>query len=264
MADEQFDISSLKLQDAKALAAGYSKGMRRFEIVSIFTFFVLIAVLVTRMAAPALTAPWLVAVAVLVGFVAADFVSGIVHWLADTWGATDMPVLGSTFIRPFREHHVDQEAITHHDFVETNGANCIVSIPVAVGALLIPLGNPVGLFACAFLTSMIMWVFGTNQTHKWAHMKTPPAFVGWLQKMHLVLPRGHHSLHHTAPFNKYYCITVGWMNWPLYKLHFFEAMEWLITSTTGAIPRKDDIGETAARAIAPVTAPPPVAETRAP
>ncbi len=64
--------------------------------------------------------------------------------------------------------------------------------------------------------------------------------------MHLILPPAHHRIHHTAPFNKYYCITVGWLNKPLAMIAFFPTMERLVTWATGLLPRQDDIGAEAA------------------
>ncbi|AKJ06614.1 plasmanylethanolamine desaturase [Archangium gephyra] len=252
----------LRQQDATALAQGYSPAIRAMEIASIVSFVGLEAALVWRLWGGAHTGPWLLLSALLLGYLAADFVSGFVHWMGDTWGSTDMPVLGKAFIRPFREHHVDEKAITRHDFVETNGNNCLVSIPVAVLAVLLPHASPGQVFVSAFLGAMIFWVMATNQFHKWSHMDHPPALIGFLQRVHLILPPDHHRIHHTAPFNKYYCITVGWMNKPLMMIGFFPTLERLITRVTGLIPRKDDIGTEAALELfeATSTATPPVVQ----
>ncbi|XXF76606.1 fatty acid desaturase family protein [Myxococcaceae bacterium GXIMD 01537] len=239
----------VRQQDAQALAEGYSPAIRAMEIAAIIGFVSLETALVYRLWDNPHLGTWLVLSAVLLGYLAADFVSGFVHWLGDTWGSTEMPVLGKAFIRPFREHHVDEKAITRHDFVETNGNNCLVSLPVAILALAMPHGSAAWVFASAFLGAMIFWVMATNQFHKWSHMDEPPALVGFLQRVHLVLPPAHHGIHHTAPFNKYYCITVGWLNWPLTLIHFFPLAERLITWVTGLLPRQDDIGTEAAAAL---------------
>jgi ubiquitin-conjugating enzyme E2 variant len=236
-------------RDALELASGYSERFRTVEVAAIAVFFLLLAGLAYQLWDPTRRSPWLVLSAVLLGYLAADFVSGFVHWLGDTWGSPEWLIIGESLIRPFREHHVDQEAITRHDFVETNGSNCLISIPVAVGALIIRLrgDDDLSIFAVSFLGSLIFWVFATNQFHKWAHLRHPPPVVAWLQRLHLVLPPEHHAIHHAAPFSRYYCITVGWLNWPLTKLRFFVALERLISMLTGALPRHDDIGELAAR-----------------
>ncbi|MFZ5471169.1 MAG: fatty acid desaturase family protein [Myxococcota bacterium] len=245
----------LKQQDAKALAEGYSRAFRRVEIGSILSFAVLMVLLGVKVAPHGGESPWLLLAAMLCGYLAADFVSGFVHWLADTWGSLSTPLVGKTLIRPFREHHVDEKAMTRHDFVETNGANCLISLPAALVALAIPLGpghwHWLRLFGATFLGAMIFWVMATNQFHKWSHMDEPPTLVAWLQRLHLILPPAHHAIHHTAPFAKYYCITVGWLNWPLTKLHFFPTLERMMTATLGWLPRQDDIGTEAALAIAP-------------
>ncbi len=250
----------IQQQDARALAAGYSKSFRRVEIGSIIAFWTLSAIITWKALHLWSSYKWLIMAAFFVGFILADFVSGFVHWMADTWGSADMPVLGKTLVRPFREHHVDQKAMTRHDYIETNGANCLVSVPVAAMCTLIPLGIEgwVGpaLFLMVSMGSMIFWVMMTNQFHKWSHLEPSelPAIVRWAQRSHLILPVDHHQRHHTAPFDTYYCITNGWLNYPLARLGFFRFAERVVMATLGLIPRKDDIGLVAALKIAPVVA----------
>jgi len=241
--------TKVRQQDAQVLAQGYSPAIRAMEIGAIVSFISLEAALVYRLWGNPYAGTWLLLSAVLLGYLAADFVSGFVHWLGDTWGSTEMPILGKALIRPFREHHVDEKAITRHDFVETNGNNCLISLPVAVIALCLPMSSAGWVFFASFLGAMIFWVMATNQFHKWSHMDTPPALVGLLQRVHLILPPDHHRIHHTKPYNKYYCITVGWLNKPLTMVHFFPAAERLITWATGQLPRQDDIGAEAALAL---------------
>src|SRR5688500_3037660 len=72
---------------------------------AIVVAYALLAALATRLAPYVLHAGWLVPLAIFGGLVAADFLSGLVHWAADTWGRDDLPVVGPLLLVPFRVHH---------------------------------------------------------------------------------------------------------------------------------------------------------------
>lgn len=236
---------------------GYSRGIRTLEYGSIAVFAALEIALAVKLLPAAVSEPWLLLGVVLFSYIAADFVSGFVHWAADTWASVDTPVIGKALLRPFREHHVDPLAITRHDFVETNGNNCLISIPPLLIAMALPTETLWGIAAAEFIGGLVFWVLLTNQFHKWAHLPQRPRWMSVLQRLHLILPPAHHQVHHTAPFNRYYGITTGWLNVPLDKLGLYPALERLLTATTGMIPREDDLGASEAVKVMPKPDPSP-------
>ncbi|KAF2904331.1 hypothetical protein ILUMI_01859 [Ignelater luminosus] len=185
--------------------------------------------------------------AALCGIVTADFGSGLVHWGADTWGSVDLPIIGKNFLRPFREHHIDPTSITRHDFIETNGDNFMVTIPFLARMVWDFLALPEEEVQKKFIWNcyvflLAIFVAMTNQIHKWSHTYFGlPSWVVWLQEHHIILPRRHHRIHHVAPHETYFCITTGWLNWPLEKLHFWTALEYIIEYLTSCKPRADDM-----------------------
>jgi hypothetical protein len=167
---------------------------------------------------------WALPLLLIAAYAAADLLSGIVHFLADNFGSPDTPFLGKAFVMPFRDHHTDPEGILGHPFMIANGNNCLISAPPLLAvALFVPITtNVVGYLAAEFLIFLFLSVLLTNQFHKWAHMQSPPPAVQWLQKKGIVLSKEHHDVHHTSPFDTYYCITVGWWNPLLQRLGVFE------------------------------------------
>jgi ubiquitin-conjugating enzyme E2 variant len=215
-------------------------GHRRIEIAAIFACGALAVWTGARLAAAAHPGRWwLLAVAAVAGYVAADFVSGVAHWLFDTWGSERTPIIGRAFVRPFREHHVDPDSITRHDFVETNGNSCIASAPVLAAACLIPPEGQPGLFAAGFLAVLSVASVATNQLHKWAHERDSGRAVRILQRSRLILSARHHRLHHQAPNDSHYCIPTGWLNPVLETSGFFRLLERGITALSGAAPSRD-------------------------
>ncbi|XP_018010972.1 plasmanylethanolamine desaturase [Hyalella azteca] len=233
---------------AQELAGLYSRGKRIQEVVCVWICLALIVVDLYFMVAhfnyerlPTIL------LAAFAGIITADFLSGLVHWAADSWGSIELPVLGKNFIRPFREHHIDPTSITRHDFIETNGDNFMLCIPALLYISCCFLSRPVQVLQqdyafFSYLFLLAIFVALTNQIHKWSHTYFGlPRWVTVLQDLHIVLPKRHHRTHHVAPHETYFCITTGWLNYPLEKLGFWGALEQIIEFVTGCKPRADDL-----------------------
>jgi ubiquitin-conjugating enzyme E2 variant len=176
---------------------------------------------------------------VVAGMFAADFISGLVHWAADTWGRRDWPLLGARLIEPFRVHHVNPRDICRRDMVDLNGDVALLCLPLLAWALTLPMAGC--WHAVEFVTAFVTFTLPTNLIHRWAHAgRAAPALARLLQRSGLILsPRRHHA-HHRAPFDSDYCIVSGWCNPALREIRFWRALERLVAALSGATPRADD------------------------
>lgn len=243
-----------KQHDATELGAGYSAGHRLYELCGMTLATACLCWLVSMLAKAPMLSGWWMPLACFAGILIADFTSGFVHWMFDSWGGLDTPVVGKLAIRTFRHHHVDAKAITTHDFIETNGHNITLTVLYSTYAFLFFFRggkvSPSDVFWGTALVCATFFTGFTSQIHKWAHMDSPPRIVMMLQRARIILHPDHHNVHHGAPYNRNYCITVGWLNGPLRAIRFFETLERTITAVTGVVPREDDLGETAAIEVA--------------
>jgi len=175
---------------------------RAYEAAALLTALALLAGHGLRLAAaPGSPWPWL-PLALVAGAAAADLASGLVHWLADSWGRESMPILGRRLPRPFRVHHVNPADFLRRDWLDTNGDVAALVALVLAPALALPLDTATGRIAAAFLTAFGAAALPTNQVHQWAHMPRPPRAVRWLQDRGLLLGRAAHAQHHRAPHTR--------------------------------------------------------------
>lgn len=190
--------------------------LKAFDVASVSALLVLLALAVARVApvlggdAPA----WVLLPACVAAVLAADLVSGVVHWICDRFFAEDTPLIGRMLIHPFREHHVDPMAITRHGLFELCGNNAL-AVVLPVLALVLsgaPRASAGALAVHGFVIAFSFAVFATNQMHKWAHAVEAGMVVRWLQRMRLILSPEVHDRHHRGDFSRGYCVTTGWLN----------------------------------------------------
>ena len=153
-----------------------------------------------------------------VGWLLADFLSGLVHWMEDRVLRMDTPILGPAVVIPNRVHHTDPLKFTNSSFIRRNEwlwmAVALISIPLWFVV-------PVALWAAMTLGGLIV-----NEVHRLAHR---PALGGpivrTLQEIGLFQSPRHHAGHHRLPTDTRYCILTNWLNPLLDRFGVWNGLE---------------------------------------
>lgn len=175
------------------------------------------------------------AVRLLAALLLADFLSGLVHWIEDTFWTEGTPILGPWIVRPNVLHHQDGAAFVAKSWLASSWDLAAVGVGVVLGAWALgALTAPVWLFAIAGANA--------NQLHKWTHMNRArvPAPVRWGMRLGLLQDAAHHGAHHRGDKNTAYCVVTPWVNPVLDRLGFWRALERAVVPP-GAAPRRADL-----------------------
>ncbi|GJQ11709.1 hypothetical protein GpartN1_g3500.t1 [Galdieria partita] len=166
------------------------------------------------------------------GYIAADFFSGLVHWFLDNYGNERTPFIGKQCVA-FQGHHQHPWTITHRPFCNLLATTCLISCPFLFLLLVAPIPH----FIQIIFTSFGFFTVFAQQTHQWAHQAKPPSsWITFLQQMGILLSVKAHGKHHQPPFHKNYCIVSGICNEFLDNIQFYGKLEHYLYTQWGWVP----------------------------
>lgn len=148
----------------------------------------------------------LVIAKLLAGWLIADLLGGVVHWLEDRVLTERTPLLGATVVVPNRLHHREPMAFAARSVVERNGTTWLAA-------------GIVSLIWLALLGPSLVWFAATigaavsSSVHFLTHQPgRANRAVRILQEIGLVQSAAHHAGHHRRPSDRRYCPLTGWVN----------------------------------------------------
>lgn len=174
-----------------------------------------------------------IALQILTGFLLADFLSGVFHWMEDRYGSPRWPIVGPIIAKTIR-HHARPLRITRQPLL-LRSAPVFFMVATAFTALYL-----LGWMTPMALTALTLLAF-SNEIHAWAHQspeKNGPV-ISRLQKWGFIQSFSQHAAHHRGLKNTHYCTVTNWLNPVLERLRFWRRVEVLIRVFTRQRPRRD-------------------------
>lgn len=151
---------------------------------------------------------------------AADFVSGLVHWIEDTFWTEATPLVGAWIVAPNVLHHRNGRAFLAKTWLESSWELVLASLVlVAVAAGFGVLTWHVWLFALLSANA--------NQLHKWSHRtdRELSPLLRALRRLHVLQSFEHHARHHRGAKDVHYCVLTELVNPVLDGTRFWRALE---------------------------------------
>ena len=161
----------------------------------------------------------LIPLQILAGWLLADLLTGIGHWIEDRFGRSEMPILGPLVFAPNRLHHQRPLAFTRTGFLARNGTTVLFGLLAWAPVFWLAGINP-------WTVAGAIGTCSANQVHYWAHVAASrPRVVQKLQAIGALQSPRHHAEHHAPPHRRRYCILTDWLNPVLDTVHFWTLIE---------------------------------------
>lgn len=160
---------------------------------------------------------WLIGY-IIICLLIADFLSGIFHWLEDTYTFSHIPFIGG-----FLDKYITVPNIEHHNnpgkFLEGSfwHRNYTTIIPSFIATIIFGLINPY------FILPFIILGFA-NEIHAMAHRKYS-GIIKVLQDIGIFQGSKNHGLHHKNLNNSNYCVITNFVNPALEYIDFWRCLE---------------------------------------
>jgi len=163
----------------------------------------------------------------------ADFITGVVHWIEDTYGVPSWPIIGKLVIEPNIEHHQQPGLLGSMSSLALRNYQSIIPASFAAIAALLWFG----LSAWPFVLIAAISATG-NEVHTWSHRKRNSRWVTFLQEAGLVQSPRAHAKHHRPPFDTHFCTLTNFTNEVLELVRFWRIAEFFVWLLLGALPKR--------------------------
>lgn len=169
---------------------------------------------------------------IVCGYLLADFIMGIYHWIKDTYFGPFTPLIGKTLIWGSRLHHIRPRHV-----IEFSDWQLFSSSAKSTLLWMAPLFYFIGF--TPFLISLFVTIALNDVIHKYAHMNDNerPALATFLQKIYIFQSHEEHHLHHMSPHEVNYCPITPYLNYFLERVSFWKLMEYYVEKYIGIKPR---------------------------
>lgn len=172
---------------------------------------------------------------VLVGYLLADFIMGIFHWIKDTYFGPFTPIIGKTFIWGSRLHHARPRHV-----IEFTDRELFTSSALWTLSWMAPLMYMTGI--SIFNVVLFLTICVNDIVHKYAHMLDTerPYLATLLQQIRIIQSHDDHYEHHVCPHEINYCPITPYVNPVLEKINFWKRLENIVQQVFRVGPREKE------------------------
>jgi ubiquitin-conjugating enzyme E2 variant len=157
-----------------------------------------------------------------------DFITGLVHWLEDSYWSEQTPLLGKWLVIPNLAHHRNGQDFIKKSWIQSSWDLLIVA------TLIILTANYFNHLNWKIWEFAII-IANANQIHKWAHIirkEDKPKLIWFLQKIYILQCTTHHGQHHRKPNNTHFCTVTNVLNPILDTMRFWRGLEYIVGKKT--------------------------------